>query len=91
VPRIQIVSKTEIDVELDTLALAFANMSDDDQCRFFVKVAEIAKQWPAEGVDQWYYIGSHLRNCKCSTTEARLMIDEIYEAMHSSTHGVDGL
>ncbi len=80
----------KIPVDLDLLARAFASMDDDEQTQFFVKVAEIAKTWGnkwggAQG--QWIAIGGHLRNCQCSSEEARDMIRDIAWGLEHSTHG----
>jgi hypothetical protein len=37
---------------------------------FLIKVAEEAQKYPGNPDNQWYYLGGHLRNCKCSTAEA---------------------
>jgi hypothetical protein len=77
--------KASVEIDLETLARAFCEMDDDQQAQFFVKVAEIAKEF--SGFDnQWYFLGGHLRNCECSTDDAREMIDSIHHHMHNSTH-----
>jgi hypothetical protein len=82
--QVEITSKVEVTVEL--LAQCFAGLDDDSQCRFFVEVARIASTWPGGGDSQWYYVGGHLRNCECSTPEAREMISQIHHYMQTSTH-----
>ena len=83
-PFIEITSR--VNVDLDMLATCFTNMDDDAQAKFFVKVAELAKTWKDPGA-QWYAIGSHLRNCKCSNEEARDMIRSIAWAVENGKHG----
>ena len=65
---------TEIDLDIETAAKWFANLDDDQMCKFLVAVAEEAKQYPSDPSNQWYFLGGHLRNCACSTDEARQMI-----------------
>ncbi len=86
--KIEMLSTVDVDIPL--IAKIFAAMSDDDQAQFFIEVARIAKEWPTQlgGPSyQWWLIGSHLRNCSCSTNEAREMIREIAQAVESGTHG----
>lgn len=78
----------EVDVDMTTLAKIFWGMNDDQQARFFVEVARIAKEdlekrnASSYGAHmQWHYIGGHLRECDCATDEARSMIREISHAM----------
>ncbi len=82
----KVMLKSEVEVDLDMLAECFAALNDDEQTQFFVKVAEIAKSWPFRGESQWWYIGSHLRNCECSSEEARDMIRSIAEGIERGTH-----
>jgi hypothetical protein len=77
--------KCEVEIDVETMARVFCNLDDDAQAQFFVKVAEIAKTFPHFD-NQWYYLGGHLRNCECSTDDARDMIDSIHYQMHNSTH-----
>ena len=84
--------KTKIKLDIELVARWFANISDDDQARFFVAVCEEAKKWPRDrGLNcgpshQWWLIGSHLRNCECSSEEARDMIREMHEGLQNGTH-----
>ena len=82
--------KIKIPINLDLLAQAFADMNDDEQTQFFVKVAEIAKTWDNKwggAQSQWINIGGHLRNCQCSSDAARDMIRDIAWALDNSNHG----
>lgn len=83
-PRIQIT--TQIDLELETAAKWFANLNDDEMCKFLVLVAKEAEAFPSCGDSQWYYLGGHLRNCECSTDGARKMIESWYYWMQNSDH-----
>ena len=73
----------------DRVALAaelFWSLDDDAQTRFFVHVAELADAHQAVtqrslAWSQWAAIGSHLRECACSTFGARQMIEGVYGAM----------
>lgn len=77
---------TEIELDIPTAAQWFAQLSDDDMCRFLVAVAEEAKAYPSDPDSQWYYLGGHLRNCKCSTDDARTMISRWNYWMENSSH-----
>lgn len=49
------------DKAIEHLAAAFADMSDDQQAKFFSVVAEISKTWPKGGLqmNQWHMVGMH--------------------------------
>lgn len=68
-----------IDVVLtpQQIAAAFAGLSDDDQAQVFIEVARLAAEWPPGNLDQWYAVGRHLATCKCSTDEARVLVQRI--------------
>ncbi len=93
-PECEIEIKTKIRLDIDLVARWFANLSDDVQALFFVAVCEEAKKWPRDrGINfgpshQWWLIGSHLRNCECSSEDARNMICEMFEGVQNGTHGV---
>lgn len=80
---------TTIDLSIETAAGWFCGLNDDQQCKFFVEIARIASGWPRPADDQWWFIGGHLRNCKCSTEEAREMIRGIASGMEHSNHGAE--
>lgn len=82
----QIEMKSTVEITVELLAQCFAELDDDAQCKFFVEVARIASTWESGGDNQWYYVGGHLRNCKCSTPEAREMIESICRYMKTSEH-----
>jgi hypothetical protein len=65
---------TEIELDTATAAKWFAALDDDEMCKFLVAVAEEAKSYPSNPENQWYYLGGHLKNCECSTDEAREMV-----------------
>lgn len=71
------------DIEVRQVAERFAQMDDDAQAKFFVKVARIMDSWPkpSHGRDgQAWYIGRHLATCACSTQSARDLIAMIHQA-----------
>jgi len=77
-----------IELSLDQLAEAFANLDDDSQAQFFCRVAAIALTWKGFSKDmQWYYVGKHLRECECSTDDGREMLREIVRVMDDKTKG----
>lgn len=79
--------KSVVDVDLNVLADVFSNMTDDEQAQFFIEVAKRFKSWGPGWTSQAQYIGAHLKNCSCSTDEARELIENIAYAMEHSTHG----
>lgn len=82
--KIEIVSTQTIELDLDMLAKAFANLDDDAQAQFFVKVAAIAESYLRPQENQWWYVGRHLRECECSTEGGREVIRSIARAMDYS-------
>lgn len=82
--KIQVVTKQDIEIDLDTLAMLFANLDDDSQAQFFVKVAAYAlTHWEGSPDSQWWYVGRHLKTCECSTEDGREMVRTIARAMES--------
>lgn len=77
---------TDIELDIETAAKWFANLTDDDMCAFLVAVATEAQKYPSSSDNQWYFLGGHLRNCACSTPEAREMTDTWHHWMHNSEH-----
>ncbi len=67
------------------IAEAFCEMNDEEQAQFFIEASAIAQAWKDTRPDsirlgpgwQWWSVGRHLRNCECSTPEAREMVKEI--------------
>lgn len=91
-PDVEIEIKTTVRLDLATAAKWFAALDDDTQAQFFVEVCKAAREWPAgKGVNlgpsyQWYLIGSHLRNCACSSDDAREMVRSMHEGLTTGTH-----
>ncbi len=90
-PDVEIEIKTRIRLSIETAAQWFASLDDDAQARFFVAVCEEAKKWPRGKGNmgpshQWWLIGSHLRNCECSSEAARDMIRDMHDGLHNGTH-----
>lgn len=77
---------TDIELDIQVAAKWFAGLDDDEMCKFLVEVAKEAARWSSPPDNQWYYLGGHLRNCKCSTPEAREMIEAWHHWMHHSEH-----
>lgn len=81
--------EVEIETTVEFLAKGFCDLDDDAQARFFVEVAREMSTWSGAGrTMQAHYIGAHLRECACSTLEARDFIEEISFGMRdrSPTH-----
>jgi hypothetical protein len=84
---VEVKTATSISLDIDTAAKWFCGLSDDEQCQFFVAITEQTKSWPGgDGNMQWYYVGSHLRNCECATEEAREMIRRIHDGITTGRH-----
>jgi len=82
----QIEMKSTVEITPELMAKIFCDMSDEQQCAFFVEIGRIAAESESNFDQQWYYLGGHLRNCECSTEPARAFIRGLYEAMQTSTH-----
>jgi hypothetical protein len=68
------------------LAAAFVDLDDDTQAQFFVAVAARMAAWTAhERNIQLLRIGRHLRDCSCSSPEARLMVLELARGIEDPT------
>ena len=76
--------KLAVDVTLTPvhLAEAFCELDDEAQAQFFIEAARIMSAWPdvAARVMQAHAIGRHLRDCACSTYEARALVQDIAES-----------
>jgi hypothetical protein len=60
------------------IAEAFCEMNDEQQAQFFIEVARIGASWETPGnVMQWFSVGRHLRDCACSTDQARELVRDI--------------
>lgn len=71
--------KLTVDIALTPrqLAIAFADMGDEEQAQVFIEVADIARTWTGTTFAQWFSVGRHLRDCGCSTDDARELVLEI--------------
>lgn len=75
----------DVPMTLEQLAGLFVELDDDSQAKFFVEVAKRMQTWtPHERDMQEFYIGRHLRDCSCSTEDARDFLRNIVDAMASS-------
>ncbi|MFZ2648626.1 MAG: hypothetical protein WA210_00845 [Burkholderiaceae bacterium] len=83
----QVMIETRITLDVQTAAKWFAQLDDDEMCDFLVRVALEAKAYPGDPDQQWYYLGGHLRNCDCSTEDAREMLRRWVHWMENSNHG----
>lgn len=64
------------------LAEAFCEMDDDAQAQFFVECAKIMDTWGVLARQmQSMLIGNHLRDCECSTLQARELVEMIADSM----------
>ena len=74
-----VVVNTNVELKVTPLLVAemLAEMNDDEQAQVFVELAAIASRWGLGNVDQWYAVGRHLRDCECSTGEARDLVRSI--------------
>lgn len=77
---------TDIELDIPTAAKWFAELSDDEMCGFLVAVAAEAQKYPRDPDNQWYWLGGHLRNCKCSNEETREMLRRWVYWMEHSNH-----
>ena len=85
--KMTVTKVVDVDIDLDTLAKLFTHLTDDEQAQFFCKVAAIAQEEFPEGANietQWWYVGQHLRTCRCSTEAGREIIRTIYQAMEQT-------
>lgn len=73
----------EVPLTLETLADAFSQLTDDEQARFFVLVADRFSHHTGIPGIQTFAIGRHLRDCECSTEAAREFLREIVSSMDS--------
>lgn len=77
---------TEIELDIDVAAKWFTGLDDDQMAKFLVAVAAEAKKYPSDPDNQWFYLGGHLRNCPCSTEDAREMVRRWAYWLEHSTH-----
>ena len=56
---------------------------EERQAQVFIEMAALAQTWGTSPSMQWFYIGKHLRDCACSTWEARDMVKEIAEVLEA--------
>jgi hypothetical protein len=72
----------DVPMTLEQLAGLFVELDDDSQAKFFVEVARLMGTWTAhERNMQEFYIGRHLRDCSCSTEDARDFLRNIVDSM----------
>ena len=71
----------EVTLTPSVIAEAFCGLNDEGQAQVFIEVAKLAATWDGRPGYQWWLVGRHLRNCECSTDEARDIVREIASAM----------
>ena len=72
----------DVPMTLEQLAGLFVELDDDSQAKFFVEVARLMSTWtPHDRNMQEFYIGRHLRDCSCSTEDARDFLRNIVDSM----------
>jgi hypothetical protein len=82
----QIEMKSTVDITPELLGKIFCDMSDEQQCAFFVEIGRIAEASESNFGQQWYFLAGHLRNCECSTDAARTFIKNLAAGIETSTH-----
>lgn len=82
----QVEMKTTVTVTPELLAQIFCDMSDEQQCMFFVEIGRISEASESNFDQQWYYLAGHLRSCECSTDAARAFIKNLAHGIETSTH-----
>jgi len=76
--------KISVDLKLAPIQLAeiFCEMSDEEQAQFFIETSRLVKEWNDIARHlQWLEVGKHLRECECSTDEARELVKDIYQGI----------
>ncbi len=68
-----------LDVKLtpQQVAEAWCDLDDEGQAQFFIECARISAKWGPSNFQQWLSVGRHLRDCACSTDEARDLVRDI--------------
>ena len=73
----------DVPMTLEQLAGLFVELDVAAQAKFFVEVARLMSTWtPHERNMQEFYIGRHLRDCSCSTEEARDFLRSLVDSMN---------
>jgi hypothetical protein len=83
---VEIETTTTMTMSLDVEMAAkwFCALDDEKQADFFIACAREAKSWQGRAGYQWYLVGAHLRNCECSTDDAREMVRDLHGGMVSA-------
>lgn len=78
---------TEVEIGLEDAAKWFSELDDDAQARFFVAVGRHAAKWGDGWAEaQWFSVGSHIKNCECSSLEARQFVLELHNGFENGKH-----
>lgn len=80
-PKTSITVTTEIELTVETAAKWFVGLSDEQQADFFVEAAKASLAWGPLWAGQYYSAGRHLRDCECSTNEARELVKTLAEGL----------
>ena len=78
--KVKFTTTVEANLTIEQLAGLFADLDDDSQAKFFVEAARLFGSQHVRDT-QAFYIGRHLRDCGCSTEEARDFVRGIAESM----------
>lgn len=74
-----------LSLSTEEIAGAFCALDDDAQAQFFVHVAAKMRTWGHGKSDmQRLYIAHHLRDCSCTTDEAREWIADVADEMRAT-------
>ncbi len=73
-PFVEVVQTIKVPMTSKLMADVFTNMNDEEQAQFFIDVAENVKDRGESWHMQWFAVGRHLRDCGCSTVEARSLV-----------------
>ena len=80
--EVEITTTINVKVDMDMLVQLFCAMTDDEQSRFIcLAAAKMEELVGTKSHNQWWYVGSHLRSCECSTDAGREMVREIVAAL----------
>lgn len=82
----EIEMKSKVNITPEFMAELFCHMDDEAQTRFFEAIGKYAEDNEFAMGAQWSYLGGHLRHCECSTGAGRRFIENLYQAIQTSTH-----
>jgi hypothetical protein len=82
-PSVEVVTKTTLAIDMKVAAEWFSALTDEQQADFFIEVARLSAEWGCRGHwgEQYYLVGRHLRDCECSTENAREMVRSLADGL----------